>query len=534
MTLSANVVERCSSYALGYKLTSAAGNYLPNRVAVFSPVSTDKSAFSAWNIPVTITTNEQARRLFGECPATQIARILKPTVGGGLGTIPMDVFPIEDATGSAAAEAEIAVTGTAAKDGVVYITFNGRKTIEGRQCAAAFSKDDTAEDIMAAIAEAINNFIYSPVSVNGGSAESGNELVDEEENELTDELGDTLVDAEDSGYTLVAKWKGANSNELSIHFECSDTGLTFTDPTFAGGSDGSISLANALANMGDVWYTHVINIYGSSQFDTFANFNGEPDIETNGSGRWSGTTCKPFVCVTGTTESNPETLKALAANRKSDLTNTLAPAPLSPGFSYEAAANMVVLSAVIADGNAHMDINDRSYADMPAPANDYIGDMQNFNVRDDLVANGISTVTYDASNGYTVQSFITFRRPEGQSPLAYDFRYVRDIFVDFNVIYNYRLREGLYLRDKVILNDTDVASVDNIIRPKDWKSIIFAMIDALADLALIADPDYSKANVVVQIAKNDPQRINTTFYYKRSGIARKTSTNAYAGFNFGA
>lgn len=506
MTLSANVVERCSSYALGYKLTSAAGNYLPNRVAVFSPISTDKSAFSAWNIPVTITTNEQARKLFGECPATQIARILKPTVGGGLGTIPMDVFPIEDATGAAAAEATLAVSGTAVKDGVVYITFNGRKTIEGRQCAAAFSKDDTAADVKEAIKDAITAFLYAPVEV-----------------------------TEDDGtYTMTAKWKGANSNELKIHFDCSDTGLTFTDPTFAGGSDGSISLADALANMGDKWYTHVVNIYGSSQFDTFANFNGEPDIETNGTGRWSGTTCKPFVCVTGTTESNPETLKALAANRKSDLTNALAPAPLSPGFSYEAAANMVVLSAVIADGNAHMDINDRSYADMPAPANDYIGDMQNFNVRDDLVANGISTVTYDASNGYTVQSFITFRRPEGQSPLAYDFRYVRDIFVDFNVIYNYRLREGLYLRDKVILNDTDVASVDNIIRPKDWKSVIFAMIDALADLALLADPDYAKANVVVQIAKSDPQRINTTFYYKRSGIARKTSTNAYAGFNFGA
>ena len=62
MTLSANVVERCSSYALGYKLTSAAGNYLPNRVAVFSPISTDKSSFSAWNIPVTITSNEQGLR----------------------------------------------------------------------------------------------------------------------------------------------------------------------------------------------------------------------------------------------------------------------------------------------------------------------------------------------------------------------------------------------------------------------------------------------------------------------------------------
>lgn len=506
MTLSANVVERCSSYALGYKLTSSAGNYLPNRVAVFSPISTDKSAFNAWNIPVTITTNEQARKLFGECPATQIARILKPTVGGGLGTIPLDVFPIEDATGAAAAEAALTVTGTAAKNGVVYITFNGRKTIEGRQCAAAFNAEDTAADVKEAIKDAITAFLYAPVEV-----------------------------TEDDGtYTMTAKWKGANSNELKIHFECSDTGLTFTDPTFAGGSDGSISLATALNNMGDVWYTHVINIYGSPQFDTFANFNGEPDIETNGTGRWSGTTCKPFVCVTGTTESNAETLKALAANRKSDLTNALAPAPLSPGFSYEAAANMVVLAAVIADGNAHMDINNRSYADMPAPANDYIGDMQNFVVRDDLVANGISTVVYDPSNGYTVQSFITFRRPEGQSPLAYDFRYVRDIFVDFNVIYNYRMREGLYLRDKVILNDTDVASVDNIIRPKDWKAVIFEMVDALADLALLADPDYAKANVVVQIAKSDPQRINTTFYYKRSGIARKTSTNAYAGFNFGA
>lgn len=508
MTLSATALERAASYALGYASTQEGGNYLPNRIALFTPIAIGKqSGFTGYDTPRTVTTFKEFFTLYGECPGAQIFRILKPTTGGGVGNIPVDVFPIEDAYGATAAVGAITPTGTAADAANThYIKFNGRLTIEGRRCSYSVVVGDTPTTIIAKQIAAINAFLYSPVTASDGTTAT----------------------------TLTAKWNGKTGNKIVITVDTNgeDCGITYavTNPT---GAVGDPDVADALTNMGNVWYTHHINIWGSELFSTIETVNGRPDITTNGTGRWMGTMMKPFVSVYGSIESVPATLKALVASRKLDLTNALAPAPLSTGYEWEAAANMVVLSSVTANSNAHMDICGLAYPDMPAPLNDYIGAMQDWAVRDDLIDNGISTVTYNASEGYVVQSFITPRRPDDESPLAIDFRYVRDIFVDMNVAYNYKLLEGRYLLDKTVVNDSDVVTVDGVIKPKNWKSILFTMVDSLADLALLADRDYAKDNITVAISSTDPQRINTTFYYKRSGVARKHSTNAYAGFNFG-
>jgi hypothetical protein len=169
--------------------------------------------------------------------------------------------------------------------------------------------------------------------------------------------------------------------------------------------------------------------------------------------------------------------------------------------------------------------------DMPAPALGVIGDMANYLVRDDLVTNGCSTCTYN--DGYIIENALVFRRPPEQNPLAIDFSDLRDINIDKNVKYNYKIMETLYLKNKTLVNDSDIVTVTNTIKPKTWKAILFSMFDELVKLAVIADPDYSKASTVVAISGTDPKRINTTFFYKRTGTADKTATIAKAGFNFG-
>ena len=240
---------------------------------------------------------------------------------------------------------------------------------------------------------------------------------------------------------------------------------------------------------------------------------------------------KPFVAVCGSTTSTIATLKALSEGLTTDLTNCVFPTPNSLGYDFEAAANIIALAAPLWDKTPHKDPHKLMLPDMPAPSGGVIGTMSDYTVRDDLVANGISTVTYN--DGYIVEDFIVFRRPVSQNPLAIDFSYVRDIVVDANVAYNYKYREQLYLVGKTIANDNDAVKVEGVIKPKDWKAQVFDLADDLSANALVTDTAYTKANSTVGISSTDPQRINTVFYYKRTGIARKSGTVAYAGFNFG-
>jgi hypothetical protein len=50
---------------------------------------------------------------------------------------------------------------------------------------------------------------------------------------------------------------------------------------------------------------------------------------------------------------------------------------------------------------------------------------------------------------------------------------------------------------------------------------------------LIVDAQFSKDNTTVELSGTNPDRLNTNFKYKRSGVARISSTTAEAGFNYG-
>jgi len=160
--------------------------------------------------------------------------------------------------------------------------------------------------------------------------------------------------------------------------------------------------------------------------------------------------------------------------------------------------------------------------------------MNDYATREDLFKNGISTVIWNASEGYKINDLITFRRPDDQSPLAVDWRYVRDIVgIDFNFIYGYKLLEAANLIDKTLVNDDAVIGVTSTIKPKDWKGLLYTYFDSLENLAIIADASFSKESLQAQISATNPQRFETLLYYKRTAIARVVATTAYAGFNFG-
>ena len=118
--------------------------------------------------------------------------------------------------------------------------------------------------------------------------------------------------------------------------------------------------------------------------------------------------------------------------------------------------------------------------------------------------------------------------PELGSPLQY--AYCRNLTVDWNVSDSYRTLETIRLKDKTLIRDEQVSDVSGVIKPKEWKAVLFDLFDNLAANALINEPEFSKESLAVQISETNPNRFETFFRYKRTGIARIESTTVSAGF----
>jgi hypothetical protein len=153
--------------------------------------------------------------------------------------------------------------------------------------------------------------------------------------------------------------------------------------------------------------------------------------------------------------------------------------------------------------------------------------MADYNNRDFLLKKGCSTVML-VKGAYQIQDLVTTYHPEGEVPLQYN--YVRNLNLDFNVSDSYRILENLNLKDKTLVEDDQQVDVSNCIKPSEWKGIVYELFDNLASNALLKEPSFSKESLNVQISTTNPNRFETAFKYKRTGIARIESTTASAGF----
>jgi len=497
------------SRVVGYKITKGAytegGQNLPMRIAVLGAANhANQAGLGLAPEPATITSANEAGELYGYgSPLHQMARILRPIFGGGIGGIPTVFYPQLEGAGSTVTTINVTVTGTPTKNIAHRLVINGRDNVDGEYYEFVVASTDDAAAIHAKIIAAVNNVTNSPV---------------------TAALGTGTV-------TLSTKWYGATSANLnvSLYTNNDSAGLTYTVGAKVSGA-GTESIAAALTAFGNNWNTIVINPYGESVFSQLEMFNGTPSATTP-SGRYTGIVFKPFISCWGSTESDKDTLIAItgAAARMNQVTHVLCPAPKSAGFPWEAAANGVRLIARTAQDTPHLDVNGQSYPDMPVPSDGLIGDMADYENRDLLVKNGASTV--DFVNGvYEVQDMITTYRPAGEIPPQ--FRYTRNLILDWNIRYGYLLLELTNVKDKAIAADEDFVSAAGVIKPKQWKSILYDYFDQLANRALVSGSDFSKNSLVVAVADSNPDRLETFFRYKRTGTVRIASTDAEANFAF--
>jgi len=503
-------LERVSRI-IGYKITK--GNFsnttpnLPQRIAILAEANSANQLSFTDGAPQEITSAQQAGQLYGYgSPIHHIMRILRPNSGTGIGGIPTVVYPQEEASEGAAAKVLTLVPeGTATANGTHTLVIAGRTGLDGVFYDINIQVGDDAEAISSKIVTAVSAVLGCPLTATLGGGEDADEVI------------------------LTSKWKGLTANDISVSVNTNDKdlGITYGITSTAAGS-GTPGIEAALSSFGNEWNTIVINSYGtvSSIIEALEDFNGVPDPE-NPTGRYSGIIMKPFIALTGFTGEDPS-LVTDVADRKDQVTIAICPAPLSKGLAMEAAANMAVLFGRQTQDTPHLDVAARSYPDMPTPAG--IGSMARYEERDVLVKKGCSTV--DLVNGrYAVQDFVTTYHPEGENPPQ--FRYCRNLMLDFNIRFSYFLKEQTYVVDHAIAANDDIVSASKVVKPKQWKQVLDQMADDLARRSLIVDAGFMKDSIEVNISSTNPDRLETFFKYKRSGFARISSTTVEAGFNFG-
>lgn len=495
-------ISRVVGYTIKKGSFSSTSPNLPQRMAVLAEAN-DANQSTLVLSPQQITSAQQAASLFGAgSPMHIIARILFPFSGAGVSGIPVFVYPQVKASGAAAKVIKVVPTGVATGNVTHYVKLAGREGLDGTYYAINIVTGDNTAQIAQKISDAVNKCYGAPMSAYNDVYET----------------------------VLTSKWSGLTADGLSISIDTNNNaaGITYTVTTPQAGS-GIPSLSNALALFGGDWNTIVLNSYGldTNTIATLMAFNGIPDplVPT---GRYTSTIMKPFIAITGSVADDPSATTDLYPN---DDTIAIAPAPGSLGLAMEAAANMAVLYSVIAQNSPHLDVAGKVYPDMPYSQTTWLtASMATYANRDAIVKKGCSTVAL-SSSGYKVEDFVTTYHPAGEVPPQY--RYCRNLNLDFNVRYAYKLLEDIYVRDHMIANDGDVVTVDGVVKPKTWKGVIDEMALDLASRGLIVDAGFMQDSIVVNIGAANPDRLETYFKYKRSGFARISSTTAEAGFNFG-
>lgn len=484
---------------LGYQLSagkfSKTPSNLPQRVAVICGANAANNA-AGLNTEEWEATNLKtvgSRYGYGS-PAYLIARVAMPILNG----IPLVFYPQEQPVGGTAKIMEITPVGTATESATHYVKLAGRLGMDGQFYAFSVVAGDTAGDITAKIATALVGVLGCPCNVT------------------------------DSDYSVLleSKWKDETANKLtlSVFTDGNDAGISYIVEENVQAATGVPSIADALDLMDAKWNTLLINAYGTNSAIASAleTWNGKPG-ETP-TGRYTGTIMKPLMALIGSYAQDETTFTDA---HKNEVTLSISPMPLGKCLPFEMAADDAAGCAVLWQDKPALDVLNRFANDIVAPES--IGEMSDYLERDRIVKLGNSTV-YSVNNQYQYKDPVTTYHPEGELVPAWRWR--RDLMVDFNLKYRYRLLEETFLVGKVISGDADITSSPDVIKPVDWKAIVSDLLitPAIAD-GLVTDKEFTLNSLVVQIDATNPNRFNTWFDYKKTGVVRISATEVKSGFS---
>lgn len=494
MPVTASAVARVVGIDTHFKnLRGSAALSLPQQIGILAQGSTASAGYSL--LPRQITSAGEAAAAYGFGSPIHLAALeLFPLVGGGVGSIPVWVFPLNDDGAGVAAAGTITPAGAAPAAATFYARVSG---ILSSPISIASGANVATQ--VAAFVAAINAILQMPaLATNTGPG---------------------------TACTLTAKWKGTTGNEIKI--EVLDANLnpalgslyTVVNPT-SGAADPSVTAA--LGGIGSQWITLLINsFHGTNTVVLDA-------IQAKGEARWDQTVRRPFVAICGNDEAVLATATGTTSTRKTDRINCQVVSPGSVHLPVQIAAAQVREIAKVADDNPPTDYGSRKVTTLLPGADSVQWD---YATRDAAVKAGCSTI--EQKNGVVcISDVVTMYHPDGEIPPAY--RYVVDIMKVMTIIYNLDLEFNQPEWDGAPLIPDGQPTVNpNARRPSSAKAAVNRILDGLGLEAIISNPAAAKAATVANINSGNPKRLDVSTTVQLSGNSNILSVDLNFGFFFG-
>ena len=460
---------------------------LPQRVALIGQGSSS-AVYS--NDKARVTSAVEVGNLYGYgSPLHLAAQKLLPANGDGLGTVPLTVYPLDDDASGVASAGDITPSGAQTEAASYVVRVNN---IDSQAFVIPVSATVAARTAL--ITAAINAEIDLPITAVDGT---------------------TVVDT-------TAKWEGTSSNDIVIEVIGSTTaGTSFAITQHTGGLVNP-DVDDALALVGNVWETMLINCMEIADTTTLDKF------QVFGDGRYGALVRKPPVVFTGITEVSPTAAIAISDARKTDKINSQIPEPGSNDLPFVVAARAIARIAVRANNNPPFDYGSLQATGLVPGAD---GDQWDYTERDLAVKGGSSTI--EVKDGVVnISDTVTFYHPTGDPTPAY--RYVVDIVKLQNIIFNLDLIFSAPEWDGApLIPDDQATSNPAAKKPKSAVAAVAALVDSLALNAIISDPETAKTSIQAEIDSQNPKRLNLTVTVQLAGNTNIISVDLDFGFFFG-
>lgn len=491
MGLSPGILARVLGIDVYYQnFNLGRAQYLPQRIAVIGQgnsvlsYSTDKKIVNSGN---------EVAQIYGYGSPLHLAcRQLLPSDGQGIQGIPVTVYPlVDDVSGVAATSTIIVSGGPQTFNTSVHIYIGGVKSD-----TILLEKDDVINDVANKIKVAIDSIPSMPVTT---------EVV----------VGGDVP--------LTAKWKGASGNDITIDFsEFVNTDMGIASGVKLIGGLINPNVQDALDKIGNTWETIILNCI--SYYDLVTN-----QIYSDfGESRWNQLMKKPLQVASGCSEN---------FSSRTGITDLVASRTQRTNFLIVSVGSRELPFVIAAQGL----VNDIAQKANDKPAHNYIGELlglhagadgvqENLTTRNNSLKLGASTNEKKGSIAILADT-VTFYHPDGEEPPAY--RYVVDVVKLQNVVYNLDIvLESL--RGRPLLPDDTPTNDPDAVQPKGVRTILSNLADSLATgrSAIIADPEFTRQNLTVEIIGTNPKRLDGVFPIKLSGNVEVISVDVPFSFYF--
>lgn len=558
---------------------------LPQRIGIFAQGASGAN-YTREKFQATSAAAVGARIGYGS-PAHLSVREMLPANGDGVGTIPVDIYPLPDAAAGVAAAGEITPSGTQTKAAAYRVRVSNILSSSFVVPAGA-----TVSDRCRLLSEAVAAVLEMPVTPEysygtvTSLAAAGN-------------AGDgTVTNLSAPGqpapgvYTLACHTEVANGGVFNLtapdgtvvapaitmtpgvglatvitvagleftitdgtnDFEVGDTFAITVPATSVGltakwkGTSGNALVVSVDGeDLGTTWdvvqpsgglvnpsVQPSLDLVGTVWGTLFLNaleIEDEDALDAYqefGEGRWGVVAKKPCVVFTGNTHATVEDATAVSSTRRDDRINSQLVAPGSSNLPFVVAARQLARIAVMANNNPPTGYGALRATGLTPGAD---GLQWNYTQRDQAVKKGSSTV--EIKDGVvTISDVVTFYRPEGEEPPAY--RDVVDIVKIQNFVFNLDLEFAkAEWAAAPLIPDGQPTTNPNARSPRSAKSRAAMIIDNAALAALISDPASAKKRLTAVISSQNPKRLDMAVKIQLSGNTSIIDIDLAFGFFFG-